>query len=84
MDIFRLVSAFKSSEVAEGADLYYANVTSALSIIKTALYLVMTVLSDLFMVRFVRILWLLVSPRGGLFVISCTVATLCGADPGQS
>jgi hypothetical protein len=33
-----------------GPDLYYANVASALSLIKTALYLVITILFDAFIV----------------------------------
>jgi hypothetical protein len=47
-----LVFAFKGSQVPIGGDLYYANVTSALSLIKTSIYLVITVLFDAFIVRF--------------------------------
>jgi hypothetical protein len=36
--------------VADGADLYYANVASALSLIKTSLYLITTILFDAFIV----------------------------------
>jgi hypothetical protein len=43
--------AYKSSESDQGADLYYFNVTSMLSIMKTSVYLVETLASDLFIVR---------------------------------
>ena len=43
--------AYKTSETDTGADLYYFNVTSMLSIMKTSVYLVETLASDLFIVR---------------------------------
>ncbi|KAI0787090.1 hypothetical protein BC629DRAFT_491300 [Irpex lacteus] len=57
IDAYRLVTAFERSEVPQGADLFYANVTSVLSIMKTALYLVMTVLSDFFMLYRTFVVW---------------------------
>jgi hypothetical protein len=45
-----LVYAFKRDEVPLGPDLYYANVASALSLMKTSLYLVTTILFDAFIV----------------------------------
>ena len=49
-DGIRIVYAFKRDNVADGADLYYGNVASALSLIKTSLYLITTVLFDAFIV----------------------------------
>lgn len=43
--------AYKDSETDHGADLYYFNVTSMLSVMKTSVYLVETLASDLFIVR---------------------------------
>jgi hypothetical protein len=45
-----VVYAFKRDQVPLGPDLYYANVASALSLIKTSLYLVITVIFDAFIV----------------------------------
>ncbi len=47
-----MVYAFKDSQVPIGGDLYFANVASALSLIKTTLYLVITILFDGFIVGF--------------------------------
>jgi hypothetical protein len=52
-----LVFAFKGSQVPIGGDLYYANVTSALSLIKTSIYLVITVLFDAFILYRCWIIW---------------------------
>ena len=52
-DGVRTVHAFKHDQVPLGPDLYYANVASALSLIKTSLYLVITVIFDAFIVSFV-------------------------------
>lgn len=43
--------AYKNSETNDGADLYYFNVTSMLSVMKTSVYLAETLASDLFIVR---------------------------------
>jgi hypothetical protein len=51
-DGIRTVYAFKRDQVPLGPDLYYANVASALSLIKTSLYLVITIIFDAFIVSF--------------------------------
>jgi hypothetical protein len=51
IDIVRLYLAFEKSETDQGADLYYVRVTAPLSVVKTAIYLAETVVSDLFIVR---------------------------------
>jgi hypothetical protein len=43
--------AYKNSDSDQGADLYYFNVTSMLSIMKTSVYLVETLACNLFVVR---------------------------------
>ncbi len=43
--------AYKAGETEASADIYFANLTSVLSVMKTALYLVETIVSDLFIVR---------------------------------
>lgn len=48
--MIRLVYAFKRDQDPLGPDLYYANVASALSLIKTSLYLINTILFDAFIV----------------------------------
>ena len=52
-DGVRTVYAFKKDQVPLGPDLYYANVASSLSLVKTALYLVITIIFDAFIVSFV-------------------------------
>jgi len=42
--------AYQRSQSSSDADIYYANVTSMLSIMKTAVFLVETVVSDMFIV----------------------------------
>ncbi|KAI0294204.1 hypothetical protein BC826DRAFT_910146 [Russula brevipes] len=56
-DAVRLVYAFKRDEVPLGPDIYYANVASALSLMKTALYLVTTVLFDAFILHRCFVVW---------------------------
>jgi len=56
-DAVRLVNAFKHSQLPIGGDLYYANLASALSLIKTALYLVITILFDGFILHRCWIIW---------------------------
>ncbi|KAI9454177.1 hypothetical protein F5148DRAFT_445145 [Russula earlei] len=56
-DAVRLVYAFKRDQVPLGPDLYYADVSSALSLIKTSLYLVTTVLFDAFILHRCFIIW---------------------------
>jgi hypothetical protein len=51
LDIVRLYIAFNGSETDQGADQYYVRVTSTTSIVKTSVYLVETIVSDLFIVR---------------------------------
>jgi hypothetical protein len=57
LDIVRLFMAFKTSESDQGADLYYFNVTSMLSVMKTSLYLVETLASDLFILYRCYVVW---------------------------
>ena len=52
IDGIRMVYAFKDSQIPIGGDLYYANASSVLSVMKTALYLVITILFDAFIVGF--------------------------------
>jgi hypothetical protein len=52
-DGVRAVYAFKKDQVPLGPDLYYANVASALSLVKTSLYFVITIIFDAFIVSFV-------------------------------
>ncbi|KAH9041077.1 hypothetical protein EDB85DRAFT_1924102 [Lactarius pseudohatsudake] len=56
-DAVRIVYAFKNSQIAVGGDLYFANVASALSLIKTALYLVITILFDAFILYRCWLIW---------------------------
>jgi hypothetical protein len=51
-DGVRAVYSFKKDLVPLGPDLYYANVASAMSLIKTSLYLVTTIIFDGFIVSF--------------------------------
>lgn len=51
-DAVRTIYAFKRDQVPIGPDLYFANVASALSLIKTSLYLIITVIFDAFIVSF--------------------------------
>jgi hypothetical protein len=51
LDIVRIYIAFHKSETDQGADSYYFRVTSTTSIMKTSIYLMETVVSDLFIVR---------------------------------
>ncbi len=50
IDAIRLYFAYHASQTDSGADQYYVNVTSMLSIMKTSVYLAETVVSDLFIV----------------------------------
>jgi hypothetical protein len=62
-DAVRLVYAFKSTltgdlvAVVDGSDLYYANVSSVLSVVKTSVYLLITVLFDAFILYRCFIIW---------------------------
>ncbi|KAI9436015.1 hypothetical protein H4582DRAFT_1958494 [Lactarius indigo] len=56
-DAVRIVYAFKDSQLPIGGDLYFANVASALSLIKTALYLVITILFDAFILYRCWLIW---------------------------
>ena len=80
-DGIRLVYAFKRDNEPNGPDLYYANVASALSLIKTSLYLITTILFDAFIVSspsYLPILeWLSFVPDLG-FVFSSTAASSSG------
>lgn len=51
-----MVYAFKRDQDPLGPDLYYANVASALSLVKTSLYLVNTILFDAFIVSLLLII----------------------------
>jgi hypothetical protein len=56
-DAVRLVYAFKNSQMEIGGDLYYANVASALSLVKTSVYLIITILFDGFILHRCWIIW---------------------------
>jgi len=56
-DAARLVYAFKRDLAPLGPDLYYANVASTLSLIKTSLYLVITVIFDAFILYRCFVVW---------------------------
>jgi len=56
-DAIRLVYAFKNSQQPIGGDLYFANIASALSIVKTSVYLVVTILFDGFILHRCWIIW---------------------------
>jgi len=56
-DAVRLVYAFKRDTEPVGPDLYYANVSSALSLIKTSLYLITTILFDAFILHRCFVVW---------------------------
>jgi hypothetical protein len=57
IDALRLYMAYKDSETDHGADLYYFNVTSMLSVMKTSVYLVETLASDLFILYRCYVVW---------------------------
>jgi len=57
IDAVRMVLAFKDSQIPIGGDLYYANASSVLSVMKTALYLVTTILFDAFILYRCYIIW---------------------------
>jgi len=57
LDAFRLYTAFKDSETDNGADLYYFSVASVLSVMKTSVYLVETLASDLFILYRCYVVW---------------------------
>jgi len=52
-----LVNAFKSSQQEIGGDIYYSHLDSSLSLVKTALYLVITILFDGFILHRCWIIW---------------------------
>jgi len=56
-DMVRAVYSFKKDQVPLGPDLYYANVASALSLVKTALYLIITVIFDGFILHRCFMVW---------------------------
>ncbi|KAI9436014.1 hypothetical protein H4582DRAFT_1815857 [Lactarius indigo] len=57
IDAIRLYTAYKRSGTNTGADLYYAHVASMLSIMKTSVYLVETLASDLFILYRCYVVW---------------------------
>jgi hypothetical protein len=57
IDALRLYMAYKDSETDKGADLYYFNVTSMLSVMKTSVYLIETLASDLFILYRCYVVW---------------------------
>jgi hypothetical protein len=56
-DGVRAVYAFKKDQVPLGPDLYYANVASALSLVKTSLYFVITIIFDAFILHRCFVVW---------------------------
>ncbi|KAI0271304.1 hypothetical protein BC834DRAFT_435837 [Gloeopeniophorella convolvens] len=57
IDAIRLFLAYRNSQTDTGADIYFANVTQTLSVMKTAVYLAETVVSDLFILYRCYIVW---------------------------
>ncbi|KAI0313225.1 hypothetical protein OF83DRAFT_1142358 [Amylostereum chailletii] len=57
MDTYRLVTAFSISETTGGADLYFADISSALGVLKTSIYLAITAVSDLLILYRCFIVW---------------------------
>ncbi|KAI0065711.1 hypothetical protein BV25DRAFT_1798031 [Artomyces pyxidatus] len=57
IDTVRLVLAFQQSQTTSGADLYYAQVGSPLSVLTTSVYLLETFVSDLFILYRCYIVW---------------------------
>ncbi|KAH9069647.1 hypothetical protein EDB83DRAFT_2373962 [Lactarius deliciosus] len=57
IDAIRLYMAYKRSETSTGADLYYAHAASMLSLMKTSVYLVETLASDLFILYRCYVVW---------------------------
>ncbi|KAN0127752.1 hypothetical protein V8E53_014412 [Lactarius tabidus] len=57
IDVLRLYIAYKDSETDQSADQYYFDVTSMLSIMKTSVYLVETLVSDLFILYRCYVVW---------------------------
>jgi len=57
IDAIRLYFAYQRSQSSTDADMYFANVTSMLSIMKTAVFLVETIVSDLFILYRCYIVW---------------------------
>ena len=77
--MIRLVYAFKRDQDPLGPDLYYANVASALSLVKTSLYLVNTILFDAFIVSRACFLSFVSSPLAPYTSFpSCTAASSFG------
>ncbi|KAI0056487.1 hypothetical protein BV25DRAFT_1813905 [Artomyces pyxidatus] len=57
IDAVRLVFSFADSQTTLGADAYYDDATATLSVVKTAVYLVETIVSDLFILYRCYIVW---------------------------
>ncbi|KAI9454180.1 hypothetical protein F5148DRAFT_985216 [Russula earlei] len=57
LDAVRLYHAYRGSQTDRAADLYYVNVTSMLSVMKTSVYLAETIVSDLFILFRCYIVW---------------------------
>ncbi|KAI0063029.1 hypothetical protein BV25DRAFT_496880 [Artomyces pyxidatus] len=57
IDAIRLVLAFTESQTTHGADLYYSDVKALLGTMKTSVYLVTTVVSDLFILYRCYVVW---------------------------
>ncbi|KAI0299221.1 hypothetical protein BC826DRAFT_64102 [Russula brevipes] len=57
IDALRIYLSYHGNQTDQGADLYFLNVTAVLCVMKTAVYLVVTVVSDLFILYRCYILW---------------------------
>ncbi len=57
VDLIRVYVAFKGNDTEHAADLYFDNVSSLMSIMKTAIYFVETILSDFFIVCLSVFFW---------------------------
>ncbi|KAI0299226.1 hypothetical protein BC826DRAFT_64231 [Russula brevipes] len=57
VDALRIYLGYHGGQADQGADVYFLNVTAMLCVMKTAVYLAMTVLSDLFILYRCYIVW---------------------------
>jgi hypothetical protein len=57
LDAVRMVNAFRNNEETQAGNLYYGNVASSLSLIKTSVYLAVTILFDGFILHRCFIIW---------------------------
>ncbi|THH18348.1 hypothetical protein EW146_g2618 [Bondarzewia mesenterica] len=76
IDAVRVVLAFRSSDLVAGADLYYSDVKSVGSVMKTAVYVTITAVSDAFILYRCFVVW------NGMLTVVAFPALLFLADVG--